>query len=328
MTIDRSSKHILEKAWLGKELTLEDANTLIDPALTDLYELTRVSGAVTRRHFGNKVEMCAIYPAKVGLCSGDCAYCAQSAHHKTDVMLVAVNELNDDEIVANANELWRQGVSRYSLVTSGECLTDEEFAHILHILNRLDKETEIGLCASLGSLTMERALMLKDVGVSRYHHNIETSRSFFSCICSTHTYDDKLETLAVARQAGLEICCGGILSMGETPKQRVEMAFVLRDLNVHCIPINILNPIPGTRLEKQQILSVEDIMRTIAVFRLILPNKPLRFAGGRESALGESEYAGYAAGINAMLVGNYLTTPGKPIEQEFACLKRAGLAFK
>lgn len=319
---------VLEKALAGQALTVAEANILINPELTPLDELVRTADTITRRHFGNEVSMCAIYAAKVGLCSGDCAFCAQSAHHDCNVLPVEVSALNEDEIIENAKELRRLGVSSYSLVTSGEELTDSEFDRILHIFQRLNSETEIGLCASLGSLTLGRAIQLKNVGVTRYHHNIETSRSYFPQICSTHSYDDKISTLNIARQAGMDICCGGIIAIGETFDQRVEMAFALKELDVDCIPINILNPIPGTRLEHQEPLDTDEILRTIAVFRLILPNKVLKFAGGREKALGSDEYKGYAAGINSMLVGNYLTTVGKTFEQEMSNLKMAGLALR
>lgn len=322
------TEKILEKALKGEGITPDEANVLINPALDNLSELMAVASTLTRRHFGNKINMCAIYAAKVGLCSGDCAFCAQSARHKCNVVPVEVSSLDENEITENARELWRSGVSRFSLVTSGEFLTDAEFDRILHIFKRLHKETKIGLCASLGSLTLERAAKLKDAGISRYHHNIETSRSYFSQICSTHSYDDKINTINIARELGLEVCCGGIISMGETAEQRVEMAFGLKELDVDCIPINILNPIVGTRLEHQKPLSADEIMRTIAVFRLILPDKTLRFAGGRERALGADEYRGYSAGINAMLVGNYLTTPGKTVEREVLNLRMVQLELQ
>ena len=319
---------VLEKALAGQALTVEEANILINPKLTPLDELMQAANTITRRHFGNEVSMCAIYPAKVGLCSGDCAFCAQSAHHNCDVLPIEVSALNEDVIIENAKELRRSGVSSYSLVTSGEELTDAEFDRILHIFQRLNEETKIGLCASLGSLTLDRAAQLKKAGVSRYHHNIETSRSFFPQICSTHSYDDKISTLNIARQAGMDICCGGIIALGETPEQRIEMAFALKELDVDCIPINILNPIRGTRLEHQKPLDTDEILRTIAVFRLILPDKVLKFAGGREKALSNDEYRGYAAGINSMLVGNYLTTSGKTFKQELHNLEAAGFVVK
>ncbi len=236
--------------------------------------------------------------------------------------------MSEREIVQNAKKLFDAGVRRYSLVTSGERLTDTEFERILHIYRALSAETQIGLCASLGSLTPERAGALKHVGVTRYHHNIETCRGFFPEICSTHSYDDKLLTIAVAREHGMEICCGGILAMGESPAQRVEMAFELKALDIDCVPINILNPIPGTRLSNQPPLPVDEILRAIAVFRLVLPDKALRFAGGRERALGERESLGFRAGINALLAGNYLTTNGKPLDREMRNLKAAGLVAK
>jgi len=308
-------KKLLDKVLSGDDVTVNEANMLIKPDLTDLNELIQASATISR-HYLKEMEMCAIYPAKIGNCSGDCAFCAQSAHHNSKVIPLSLQELDDNKVLEKAKELNRLGVKRFSLVTSGEQLTNEEFDRILDVFQRLNNETKIGLCASLGSLTLKRAIKLKESGVSRYHHNIETSRSFFPRICSTHSYDDKLETIKIARQAGLEICCGGIISMGESPKQRIEMAFALKELDVDCIPINILIPIPGTPLEKQQPLSIEEILRSIAIFRFILKDKPLRLAGGREQALGEYEYLAYTAGINALLVGDCLTTAGKSIEKE------------
>lgn len=322
------TKQILDKAMRGKGIAPDEANILISPEVTDLNELIQAANLVTRRFFANEISMCAIYPAKVGLCSGDCAFCAQSIHHNCEVAPVGVCALDENEIINHAKELWRLGVRRYSLVTSGEHLTDTEFDRILHIFQRVRVETEIGLCASLGSLTTARAVKLKGVGVSRYHHNIETSRSHFPQICSTHSYDDKLKTIHIARQAGMEVCCGGILAMGETPGQRVELAFALKELDVDCIPINILNPIHGTRLENQKPLKPDEILRTIAVFRLIMPNKALKFAGGRQLALGGDEYSGYTAGMNSLLVGNYLTTTGKTVAQELHHLEAVGFSVK
>ena len=321
-------KQILDNALRGNGITLNEANIIMNSSPDDLGEIMQTAKALTARNFGNKVEMCAIFAAKVGLCSGDCAYCAQSVHHNCNVTPIEVNMLNEDEIISNARELSQLGVSRYSLVTSGERLTDAEFDRLLCIFRRLNSETSMDLCASFGSLTVERADKLKEAGVSRYHHNLETDRSYFPVICSTHSYDDKILTINIARQAGMEICSGGIIAMGETPEQRVEMAFALKTLDVDCIPINILNPIKGTRFEYQHPLQVNEILRIIAMFRLVLPNKPLRFAGGREKALGKDEYLGYNAGMNAMIVGNYLTTSGKSIEEEIKNLKIMGYTIE
>ena len=323
-----ATKQILEKATRGKGITFDEAIILTSPEFTALDELIETASQLTLSIFGNEISMCAIYPAKVGLCSGDCAFCSQSAHHNCNVSPVNVNDLNEDEIINNAKKLWKSNVSRYSLVTSGEYLTDMEFDRICQIFSKLSNEKKIELCASLGSLTVGRANKLKKAGVSRYHHNIETSRSYFPQICSTHNYDDKIETIGIARRAGMEVCSGGIIALGETAEQRVEMAFALKDLDVDCIPINILDPIAGTQLENQPPLSIDEILRTISVFRLILPHKTLRFAGGREKAMGNEEYRGYTAGINAMLVGNYLTTSGKSFEKEMYNLEIAGYVVK
>jgi len=308
--------------------TEEEVLMLMNPAYISLDELVHVAKLITKRHHGEVLDMCTIRAAKVGRCSANCAFCSQSSYHKCDIQEIGANDIEPDEIVAHALEFQEIGVTRFSLVTSGEQLNDSEFEHILHIYQRLHSETSLMLCASLGSLNEERARRLNESGVTRYHHNIETARSYFSQICSTHSYDDKLLTINIARAVGMEICCGGIISMGETSAQRIEMAFALRELDVDCVPINILNPIEGTRLEKQPLISVNEILRTIALFRLILPNKTLCFAGGRQNAMGDKEYAGYDAGINALMVGNFLTTNGKDLKIEIENLSALGYAIQ
>lgn len=314
---------LLRDVQNGHKLTREEAVLLMESA--PLEELTEAAGAMTRRFFGNAVDLCAIYPAKVGLCGGDCAFCAQSVFHSCDVTPVHTADLRDEDILAYARELMGYGVARLSLVTSGERLTNAEFERLLGLYGRLEREVGIHLCASLGALDADRAKRLRQAGVTRYHHNIETAPSYFPAVCTTHSYADKLETIRIARAAGLEVCSGGIISMGESPRQRVEMALTLRELDVQCVPVNILNPIPGTRLEKQPVLPVPEILRTLAVFRLVLGEKPLRLAGGREGALGGEEYRAYRAGANALIFGDYLTTRGKRCRQELRNLAAAGL---
>lgn len=319
---------ILNKVTNGEAIEPPEAMLLMEPNKIPLSNLIQVSNTITRRNFGNKIDMCAIYAAKVGCCSGDCAFCSQSVHHKSDVKTINPSDIDDDEVIAKAKELYQLGIKHYSLVTSGEYLTEREFDKIIGILEKIRAKTKMATCASLGTLTVSRAKRLKAAGVSRYHHNIETSRSYFPKICSTHSYDDKIKTIAIARQAGLEVCCGGIISMGETARQRIEMAFAIKELDVTCVPINVLNPIAGTRLERCELLSEEEILRSIAVFRLILLDKPLRFAGGRDKALGDNEHLGYEAGINAMIVGDYLTTAGKSFAETISNLERAGYRIK
>ncbi len=317
-------KQILEQIVEGYIPTMDEALMMMESDCIPLNELICAANMVTKKHCNSQVKMCAIHAAKVGRCSGDCAFCAQSAHHNCDVHIVKIGDVCSDDIVEHAKKLNEYGVERFSLVTSGERLNDLEFECILQIYQRLHNETGIGLCASLGSLDKKRAQALAECGVTRYHHNIETAPSFFPQICSTHSYADKLETIGIARAAGMQICSGGIISMGETPQQRIEMAYTLRKLNVDCVPINILNPIAGTRLEHQPLLSTDQILRTIAMFRLIMPDKILCFAGGRQNAMGKEEYAGYKAGINALIVGDFLTTQGKDLKEEIANLTALG----
>lgn len=317
-------KQILEQIVEGYIPTMDEALMMMESDCIPLNELICVANVVTKKHCNSQVKMCAIHATKVGRCSGDCAFCAQSAHHNCDVHIVKIGDVCSDDIVEHAKKLNEYGVERFSLVTSGERLDDLEFECILQIYQRLHNETGIGLCASLGSLDKKRAQALAECGVTRYHHNIETAPSFFPQICSTHSYADKLETIGIARAAGMQICSGGIISMGETPQQRIEMAYTLRELNVDCVPINILNPIAGTRLEHHPLLSTDQILRTIAMFRLIMPDKILCFAGGRQNAMGKEEYAGYKAGINALIVGDFLTTQGKALKEEIANLTALG----
>lgn len=317
-------KQILDQIAEGYIPTRDEALMMMESNDIPLKELICAAKAITKKHCGNQVKMCAIYAAKVGTCSGDCAFCAQSVHHNCDVHIVKIGDICSDEIVGHAVKLQKYGVERFSLVTSGERLSDLEFAHIVQIYQRLHNETSIGLCASLGSLDKQRAQDLVQCGVTRYHHNIETAPSFFPQICSTHSYADKLETIHIARAAGMEICSGGIISMGETPQQRIEMAYTLKELNVDCVPINILNPIAGTRLEHQPLLSTDQILRTIAMFRIIMPDKTLCFAGGRQNAMGKDEYKGYEAGINALIAGDFLTTQGKDLKEELSNLTALG----
>lgn len=319
---------LLKQILTRKEITKAEACLLSNDNYVSLNDLLYVAHEITQYYHQKNVEMCAIYPAKIGSCSNDCAFCSQSSYHTCDIVESQVSNIAIDFLVSKALTLQNKGVSRLSLVTSGEQLNDEEFAQILAIYRRLHHETKLRLCASLGTLTKERAKELVDVGVTRYHHNIETAPSFFPSICTTHSFKDKLSTLLVAREAGLEICCGGIISMGETMEQRIEIAFTLKDLDVDCIPFNILNPIKGTRLENQPLLNTAEILRTIALFRLILPTKTIRFAGGRQNALADLEYKGYEAGINALMVGDFLTTTGTELQTELELLSSHNISVK
>lgn len=317
-------QQIENKILAGNELTLEEAIYLAGLEGRQVHQLIALAGKITSLYANNKIDLCSIVNAKSGLCSEDCKFCAQSARYQT-----AINNyrlLDKDIIVNAAKQVKLKGITGFSLVTSGKELSEGDFEKVLDIYQEL-KKCGLRLCASLGLLDEIRALRLKEAGVNMYHHNLEASRSYFPQICTSHTYEQRVETIEYARRAGLKVCSGGIISIGETMRQRLELAYELKKLNVDSVPINILNPVPGTPLEKQEIISPLEIIKTICLFRLIMPKVTLRFAGGRKEALGELRSLGFLAGINGAIVGDFLTTAGDEIEKEINLIKDLGFTL-
>lgn len=310
---------VTEKILAGGEISFAEAVSLAQ--IADLNELLPAADRIRNRFTGNKIDLCTIMNAKSGKCSENCKFCAQSGHYATKVCEYPL--VNVEQALALAKENEAEGVHRFSLVTSGKVLSGKDFDKIIEIFKVLKQETKLQLCASLGCITYEQAVQLKEAGLSRYHHNVETSSDYYGKICDTHTYQDRIATIKNVFQAGLEVCCGGIIGLGEDLPQRIRMAFEIKALGANSIPVNILNPIPGTPLARMPKLPPEEILRSIAVFRLILPRATLRYAGGR-SNLGEFQKTGFKAGINAMMVGNYLTTTGKKIAEDLAIIKELG----
>ncbi|GAW90929.1 biotin synthase BioB [Calderihabitans maritimus] len=311
----------------GGEITREEAFRLSEARGAEIQLLAAYANLIRERFTGNRVDLCSIISTRTGKCPEDCAFCAQSVHHQTQI---ATHDLLDENfIVARAKEMEKAGAHRFDIVISGLGVTEEDpdFRRILRIFARLRKETNLELCACLGTLTEKVALQLKEVGVTRYNHNLETSESFFPEVVTTHSYQERLQTIKNAKAAGLEICCGGIIGMGESMAQRIEFAFTLKELDVDAVPINVLNPIKGTKLENQPPLPPTEILHTFALFRFILPAKNLRYAGGREVNLRDLQALGLMAGLNGMLVGNYLTTTGRPVEEDLQMIKDLGLEF-
>lgn len=283
-----------------------------DPELKDLYEAANE----IRQHFqGDAFDLCTIMNIKSGKCSEDCRFCAQSIHFETPAESFPL--VDTDAILERAKEMEREGVHRFSLVSSGRGVDPNDFEKLLEIYSRIHKETSLKICASHGIINYEQALQLKEAGVLRYHHNLETSREYYASICTTHSFEERIQTLSACMKAGMEVCSGGILGLGENLEDRLSMAFELKELGVDSIPINILNPIPGTPLEGNVPLTEETILKTIAVYRFIHPKVHLRYAGGR-NVLGHAFEKGYQAGINGVLTGNLLTTTGKNIREDKA----------
>ena len=289
----------------------------------DLDGLERGAGAIQKRYRRNHVDLCSIINGRSGRCPEDCKYCAQSACHRTDVKEYGF--LPIDEIYAAAKKNQEAGLNRFAVVTAGRALTGAEFDKAIAAFEKMKKELSIGLCASMGFLSAEQFRRLKKAGVTSYHHNIETSKRFFPYICTTHTYDDKIREIKLAQSEGLRVCSGGIIGMGETWDDRLDMAISLSELNIRSIPINVLMPIPGTALEHQPRISGDDAMRTIAFFRYINPEADIRLAAGRK-VLPENGAVAFRSGASATITGDMLTTSGTTIKGDFAILKSLGLS--
>jgi biotin synthase len=255
------------------------------------------------------VKLCAIVNAKSGRCPEDCAFCAQSTHHKTQIDAYPLMEPR--QILHKAQEAEAMGARRFSIVTSGKALQEKELGKVAQALRLIKEETGLALCASLGMITPRTAHLLKEAGLSCYHHNLETAPSFFPQICTTHRYEEDLDTLRSAKAQGLEVCSGGIFGLGESPEQRLELALTLREMEVDSVALNFLKPISGTPLEKASSLPPLEILRSVALFKFVLPDKDIRICGGREFGLRDLHPFIFWAGANGIMIGNYLTTQGR-----------------
>jgi len=263
---------------------------------------------------GKSLSLCSIINAKSGQCSEDCRFCMQSAHFKTDTPVYPLKTA--EEIVAAAKQAKKDGASHFSIVTSGREIRGRSLSAVADIIASIRDQVDIHVCASLGIATLQDLQVLKQAGLSRYHHNIETSREFFPSIVTTHTFEERIATIQAARQAGLEVCAGGIIGLGESETDRISMALTLAELRVKSVPLNILIPLPGTPLAEIKPLAKQEILRAIALFRLILPDAALRLAAGRESALNDFLSSAFMAGADGMMIGGYLTQRGRSAEMD------------
>lgn len=263
---------------------------------------------------GTSFSLCSIINAKSGQCSEDCRFCTQSVHYRTDSPSYPLK--SEKEIVAAAAVAKEDGASRFSIVTSGKGLGAKDLARVAEIVQSIKARVDIDVCGSLGILSVDDLRILREAGMSRYHHNLETSREFFPQVVSTHTFEDRINTIRAAQQAGMEVCAGGIIGLGETEEDRISMALSLAECDVLSVPLNILMPLVGTPMEKYTSVPVRDILRTIALFRLILPEAALRLAAGRESALGDFLSTAFMAGADGMMIGGYLTQRGRNPETD------------
>lgn len=281
-----------------------------------LEELIEIANKLTKKNFNNKIEACSIISAKQGGCSQDCKYCAQSSHNHANIKC---HSLLDIETVKKAALSAKEnGANHFCIVTSGKAPNDYEFEKITAMIKEVSSIEGISCCASLGILNKEQIKKIKQAGVKRYNHNINTSENYHKNICSTHTFKDRTDTIKAIQEAGIEACSGVIIGMGESRQDRIDMALALKKLNPKSVPINILNPVKGTPLENYgDKIDEEEILKTICIFRIILPDALLRYAGGRNLRLTkENQKQGFKSGINSVLVGNYLTTTGNDIKED------------
>lgn len=313
----------IEKTVIGGDsITREQAEQLARIPDEMIDELAAVALRVRRHFCRDKVDLCSIINARSGRCGEDCKFCAQSTRHSAGAPVYPMKSV--DEIVATAKQTETNGAHRFCIVTSGEALDAADFAVVLEAVSRIKAETGLKRCASVGRLTAERARELKEAGLNRYHHNVETARGFFPAICSTHTYEDKLETITHLKDTAIETCVGGILNIGESPDQRLEFAFEIRGLQPDSVPLNFLNPRSGTPLAGRPPLAAREAAKFLAIFRLILPRASIRLAGGRRETFKDQPGLPFASGVNALLVGDLLTTDGPPVESDLSLLDSLG----
>jgi biotin synthase len=326
MTLDWSD---IQRRTLAGE-GISEAEALAITALhepDDLGQLFEAAGAVRVEHKGNFVNTCGISNAKSGRCAEACSFCSQSAHFSTDAPKYQLKSA--DTLVAEAREAVRNGVREFSLVASGRAMTSPtELAVVREAVGRIREETGMQTCASLGLMGRDALADLKAAGLQAVHHNLETARSFHDQIVQTHTYDEEVETVRAARDLGMYTCSGGIFGMGESWAQRVELALELRNLEVDSIPLNFLNPRPGTPLAEQKDLSATDCLKIIALFRLVLPTRDLIVCGGRAVNLGARQDEIFRVGANGVMLGNYLTTAGRPAEFDLDMLEQEGMVIR
>ena len=320
MTTRNYIQKMAEKVLGGGTLDAGEALKLSGVTGSDRYLLFAEAARIRDHFVGTAVFLCSIINAKSGRCSENCAFCAQSAHHDTGAPVYPL--VDEDEMVRCAALAEENGAGCYGIVTSGTSINKaEELDRVCRAVSRIKSETGISPSCSLGIMDHDTALRLKNAGMETYHHNLETARSFFPKICTSHDYEDDVATIRAAKTVGLKVCCGGIFGLGESFAQRIEMALTLRELDVDSIPLNFLNPVPGTRLENADNLTPLECLTIIAVYRFLLPDKRLSVCGGREKNLRELQSWMFLAGANGTMTGNYLTTPGRPPELDRQMLK-------
>ena len=317
--VQRVADRILD----GGKIAFPEAERFIEfETWPQVMELAAQATRIRERFTGNEADLCALVNAKAGNCSEDCKYCGQSGRWNTGISTYPM--MDPDQIVERAKQAKRFGAKRFCIVTATRGLSDQDLPVMCEAVRRVKEEAGIVPECSLGFITDDQLKALKEAGMSRYNHNLETAESHFPNICDTHSYQDRLNTLRMLKKHGVEICSGGILGLGESRKERLELAFALAEMEVACAPLNILNPRPGTPLESGASPDPMEVVKTIAVFRFILPKSRLELGGGREVNLRDFQSMAFLAGANSLIIGGYLTTAGRQPSQDLRMLQDLG----
>ncbi|MCD5390419.1 biotin synthase BioB [candidate division NPL-UPA2 bacterium] len=319
-------QEISEKVLEGDNIGQDEALQLWSVDDQELFSLLDMANRIRGRFKGDEVDLCAIVNAKSGNCPEDCIFCSQSIHHETNIEKFPL--ISTEEMLRAAKDARQIRAGRFGVITSGRRISEREVSIICEGLSLIREQVSIHRCASLGALTHKTARLLKEAGLERYHHNLESSESFFPNICTTHHFQERLETVRLAKEAGLEVCSGGIFGLGETPAQRIELALTLRKLEVDSVPLNFLYPIPGTPCEEMLPPAPLEILKTVAMFRFILPTVEIKVCGGRERNLRSLQPMLFLAGASGILIGNYLTTRGQSPEADLQMIRDLGLRIK
>lgn len=317
-----ATMNLADRVLEGGMLSREDALAILGAQGADLSFFLAGAHRIREEAFGNRIELCSIVNAKSGRCSEDCAFCAQSGRHRTGAASYPLK--SREEILVGARQAEKENSHCFGIVTSGSRIKPgEELDTILSAIREIRATMEVEPSASLGILDEQTAEALAEAGCVTYHHNLETSRSFFPSICTTHDYDEDVATVRLAKKAGMKVCCGGIFGLGESLEQRAELAFTIRELGIDSVPLNFLNPIAGTPLERARYLTPMDCLRIIALFRYLLPRTSISVCGGREFNLRDFQSWIFMAGASGTMVGNYLTTTGRDREADLQMLRDA-----
>jgi biotin synthase len=318
----KTAIEMTEKVLNGGEISAAEGLKILNAQGSEYTHFMAGAHSIKEQAHGSSIDLCSIINAKSGRCAENCSFCAQSAHHQAETPVYDLKSC--EEMVQGAVEAEKAGNHCYGIVTSGTSVgAGEEFNRITEAIGRIARETAISPSASLGILNAQSAAALAAAGCVTYHHNLETARSFFPEICTTHDYEDDVATVRIAKQSGMQVCSGGIFGLGESLEQRVEMGITLRELDVDSVPLNFLNPIPGTPLENNTFLKPLDCLRIVTLYRYLLPAKRVTVCGGREVNLRDFQSAIFMAGASGTMVGNYLTTSGRDHADDIQMLKDA-----